>query len=43
MFGSDFPMIPIARAVEEAGKLPISEDSLEQFLGDALCDVLGWK
>lgn len=43
MFASDYPMIPIARAVDEARKLPLDEGSLDQYLGDALCDVLGWK
>jgi hypothetical protein len=42
MFGSDHPGIPLSRAMGEARKLPISEDALDQFLGDALCDVLGW-
>jgi predicted TIM-barrel fold metal-dependent hydrolase len=43
MFASDFPMIPIARAIEEARKLPIGEDDLDLYLGTALCGVLGWK
>ncbi len=43
MFASDFPMIPIDRAVAEARKLPLSEDDLDQYLGTALCGVLGWK
>lgn len=42
MFGSDHPGIPLDRALEEARKLPIREDALDQFLGTALCDVLGW-
>lgn len=42
MFGSDHPGIPLDRALEEARKLPIREDALDQFLGAALCDVLGW-
>jgi predicted TIM-barrel fold metal-dependent hydrolase len=42
MFGSDHPGIPLYRALEEARKLPIREDALDQFLGTALCDVLGW-
>jgi len=43
MYASDFPMIPIARAVEEARKLPLSEEDLDLYLGTALCNVLGWK
>lgn len=42
MFGSDHPGIPLARALDEARKLPIREDALGQYLGTALCDVLGW-
>jgi len=42
MFGSDHPGIPLDRALEEAHKLPIREVALDQFLGSALCDVLGW-
>lgn len=42
MFGSDHPGIPLSRALDEARKLPISEDALDQYLGTALCDVLGW-
>jgi predicted TIM-barrel fold metal-dependent hydrolase len=42
MFGSDHPGIPLPRALEEARKLPIREEALDQFLGTALCDVLGW-
>jgi predicted TIM-barrel fold metal-dependent hydrolase len=43
MFASDFPVIPVARAIEEARKLPIGEDALDDYLGTALCGVLGWK
>lgn len=43
MFASDYPMLPIDRAVEEARKLPIGEDDLDLYLGTALSDLLGWK
>lgn len=43
MFGSDHPGIPLERALDEARKLPLGEDALDQYLGTALCDVLGWK
>jgi uncharacterized protein len=43
LFASDHPGIPMAKAVEEARKLPLSADALDQYLGSALCDVLGWK
>jgi predicted TIM-barrel fold metal-dependent hydrolase len=43
LFASDHPGIPMARALEEARTLPISDDALDQFLGTALGDVLGWK
>jgi predicted TIM-barrel fold metal-dependent hydrolase len=43
IFGSDHPGIPLSRALEEARKLPLSEASLDQFLGTTLCDVLGWS
>jgi uncharacterized protein len=43
MFGSDHPGIPLDRALDEARKLPISAEALDQYLGDALCEVLGWS
>jgi predicted TIM-barrel fold metal-dependent hydrolase len=43
LFASDHPGIPLSKALEEARKLPIGEDALDQFLGTALCSVLGWK
>jgi hypothetical protein len=43
MFGSDHPGIPLSRAVAEARKLPLGEDALDQYLGTALCDVIGWS
>ena len=42
LFGSDHPGIPLARAIDEARKLPLSDAAREQFLGAALCDVLRW-
>lgn len=42
LFGSDHPGIPLDRALDEARKLPISTVALEQYLGTALCDVIGW-
>ena len=43
LFGSDHPGIALPRALAEARKLPLSDTALDQFLGTALCDVLGWK
>ncbi len=43
LFGSDHPGIPLPRALDEARKLPITDAALGQFLGAALCDLLGWK
>ena len=42
MFASDFPMIPVAVAVDDARKLGLRDDSLDEYLGTALCRVLGW-
>jgi predicted TIM-barrel fold metal-dependent hydrolase len=41
-FGSDHPGIPLERAIAEAQELPISPQALDQFLGTALCHVVGW-
>lgn len=43
LFGSDHPGIPLQRAVDEARKLPLDDDALDEFLGASLCRVLGWK
>jgi uncharacterized protein len=43
MFATDFPMLPLDRAIDESRKLGLREGALDQFLGDALCDVIGWK
>lgn len=42
MFGSDHPGIPLSRALDEARNLGLDAAALDQFLGTALCDVLGW-
>lgn len=42
MFATDFPVISIERAVGEARKLQLSELALKEFLGDALCRLVGW-
>ncbi|MEO5723830.1 MAG: amidohydrolase family protein, partial [Ilumatobacteraceae bacterium] len=42
LFGSDHPGISLPRALEQARQLPLSEDALDQFLGTALCNVVGW-
>jgi predicted TIM-barrel fold metal-dependent hydrolase len=42
MFASDFPMLPIDLAVADAKALGLSEQSLDEYLGTALCRVLGW-
>jgi predicted TIM-barrel fold metal-dependent hydrolase len=43
LFGSDHPGIPLPKALDEARKLGLGDDALDQFLGDGLCSVLGWK
>jgi len=43
MFASDFPMLPIELAVADAHALGLRDDSLEEYLGTALCRVLGWE
>ena len=43
IFGSDHPGIPLPKALDEARKLPLSEEALDAFLGGALCEVLGWR
>jgi predicted TIM-barrel fold metal-dependent hydrolase len=42
MFASDFPMVPPAVAVDDARNLGLRDDSLDEYLGTALCRVLGW-
>jgi predicted TIM-barrel fold metal-dependent hydrolase len=43
MFASDFPMLPVAVAVDDARNLGLSDESLDEYLGTALCRVLGWQ
>jgi predicted TIM-barrel fold metal-dependent hydrolase len=43
LFASDHPGIPLPKAMAEARKLPLGDDALQQYLGDGLCEVLGWK
>jgi predicted TIM-barrel fold metal-dependent hydrolase len=43
LFASDHPGIPLPKAIDEARKLGLSQDALDQYLGDALCAVLGWR
>lgn len=43
LFGSDFPVLSIERAVEQARQLPIAPDAIDDFLGGALCRLLGWE
>jgi predicted TIM-barrel fold metal-dependent hydrolase len=43
LFASDHPGIPMGKAIDEARKLGLGEDALDQYLGTALCEVLGWK
>jgi uncharacterized protein len=43
LFGSDHPGIPLDRALDEARKLPLSDAARDQFLGDALCKIVGWE
>jgi predicted TIM-barrel fold metal-dependent hydrolase len=42
LFGSDHPGIPLPKALDEARKLGLGDDALDQFLGDRLCSILGW-
>jgi predicted TIM-barrel fold metal-dependent hydrolase len=42
LFGSDHPGIPLMRALAEARQLPISPAALDQYLGTALCGLVGW-
>jgi predicted TIM-barrel fold metal-dependent hydrolase len=41
IFASDAPMIPPARALEEARRLAISEEAMTRFLGGNALAVLG--
>jgi uncharacterized protein len=41
LFGSDGPMIPLARAIGEARKIAVPETALAGFLGGNACKVLG--
>jgi predicted TIM-barrel fold metal-dependent hydrolase len=43
IFGSDHPGIPLDRALDEARKLPLSDAARDQFLGTALCEIVGWE
>lgn len=43
LFASDHPGIPLPKAIEEAGKLGLQQEALDQYLGDGLSAVLGWK
>ena len=42
LFGSDHPGIPLGTALADAHSLPISPAALDQYLGDALCEVIDW-
>jgi predicted TIM-barrel fold metal-dependent hydrolase len=42
LFGSDHPGIPLPKALDEARKLGLGDNALDQFLGDRLCLILGW-
>lgn len=42
MFASDFPMLPVELAVADAHALGLRDESLDEYLGAALCRVLGW-
>jgi predicted TIM-barrel fold metal-dependent hydrolase len=43
MFASDFPMVTPEVAIADARALGMREDSLDEYLGTALCRVLGWE
>jgi len=43
VFGTDFPVLPIAKAVEQARQLPISAEAIDDYLGGALCRLIGWE
>lgn len=42
IFGSDWPMLDLQRAVTEARKLDVPSEELNGYLGGNLADVLGW-
>jgi predicted TIM-barrel fold metal-dependent hydrolase len=39
-FASDHPVIPAARALDAARRLPLPEEAMAEFLGDAAARVL---
>jgi predicted TIM-barrel fold metal-dependent hydrolase len=41
LFASDWPWLPMDRALDAARKLPLSEESMQLFLGGAAAKVLG--
>ena len=41
LFASDHPVLPMARALEAARKLPLDDDAMDAFLGGAAREVLG--
>ena len=41
LFASDWPWLPMGRALEAARKLPLSEEAMDLFLGGAAATVLG--
>ncbi len=41
LFASDHPFLPMERALEAARSLPLPEDALAEFLGDAAARLLG--
>jgi predicted TIM-barrel fold metal-dependent hydrolase len=43
LYASDHPGIPMSKAIAAARELPLRDDALDQYLGDGLCQVLGWK
>ncbi|MGA8724235.1 MAG: amidohydrolase family protein [Acidimicrobiales bacterium] len=43
LFASDHPFLPMERALEAARALPLAEDALAEFLGDAAGRIFGEK
>ena len=40
LFASDHPVLPMAKALDAARALPLSEDGMAEYLGDAMERVL---
>ena len=43
LFGSDYPLLPVSRYLQEMAEAQLSEDVKELILGKNLAQLLGWK